>query len=265
MFRAPRPVPRALPLLVGVIALLWLGLPDARAEDTKVWIGVRTGAVFFNDSDPQPLEDLATALSVPEGTGRVVDFEDKPWEIPIGLRVGFVLSKSVNLYGMFERLPYLLETPVGSSPSGGLTPPSDTIRMEAPANLFGAGIDFRLGSDGYGESVLVGFAVGAFDVEGKDQDLTGIQNLYLEASGSFFEVTLATELEFTEELSFYPFGTYRVMKTDSSSARDTRSPEQFDIPDFEIDYTGFTVGMEIRFRLYPWGDGRTEPSDPREG
>ena len=252
---------RPIRIALGAVLLALALAPPATAEETRIWIGVRSGVIFYNDTDPQPLEDLATFLSDPEA-GRAVDFEDKPWEIPIGLRVGARLNKSINLFALFERQPYLLEqSDLPPRVSGGLAFSSESTRMEAPSNLFGGGIDFRLGSEGKGQSVLLGVSLGTFSIEGKDQDANGFQNLAIDGSGSFYEATIAVEYEFNEELSIYPFGAYRYMKTSSTSARDVRNPVETDIPEFEIDFTGFTVGVEIRFRIYPWGESTGDPSD----
>jgi hypothetical protein len=235
-----------------------LPTPAHALDDTLIWIGMRGGMGFYNDTDPDPLEELATRLSVGRQTFEVTDdveFYDKEWGIPFDVRVGFTVTETINAWFFYERLPYLLEA---DAPDRFATPGSNkTVSLNIPANVFGAGFDFRLGSEGYGNSLLLGFGAGRFESRGDDEDFSGLSNFEVAGSGVFWEVQAMAELEFTTELSFLPFVAFRSAVTRETSVavnprQDARPVPPGDIPEFEIDYTGVTVGMSVRFRVYPF-------------
>lgn len=255
------------PLLLAALAL-GVAAPYAQAqtEDTLLWIGLRGGVGYFNDIDPDPLERLATELSsrrVPANSGyEPVEFVDKEWAFPFDVRLGLKLSDSINAWAFYERLPYFLENDFATR--SGPTIPPDTDTLNIPANVFGGGFDFRLGSEGYGRSILLGFGIGRFWARGDDEDVQGYQNYEITGSGRFWEVQAMAEIDFTTEMSFYPFIAFRAAKTDETDVSvfalpDRPLPPAVDLdtgevnaPPFEIDYTGVTIGLSVRFRVYPF-------------
>lgn len=241
-------------LVQGAAALVLLVAAPADAAQTRVWIGVRSGLTFYNEIDNDSLEELATAMSIERYTtsGAQINFDEKGWEIPFGLQLGLRLNDNLNVWGFFHRMPYTLEAPI---PSGTFQPPIDTIRLDAPANVFGGGLDFRLGSRGYGSTLLLSFALGTFQTGGGDQDVQRIRNFEIDASGVYWEVSLMAELDFTTELGFYPFIAFQSTSTSETSATllprsgvdNTITP-----PPFDIDYTAVQIGLSVRFRVWPF-------------
>ena len=249
-------------LLVALACLLVAPNAVAQTEDTLLWVELRGGVGFFNDIDPDPLENLATELSsrrVGVNAGfEPVEFVDKEWGFPFDVRLGMRLGDSVNAWLFYERLPYLLENDFEGR-TGPVRPDTDTLNI--PANIFGAGFDFRLGSDDWGRQFILGFGAGRFEARGDDEDVQGFQNYEVSGSGLFWEVQAMAEIEFTTEMSFLPFVAFRAAKTSETDVivfdpGDGRpNPPAFEagtIPDFEIDYTGVTIGLAVRFRVYPF-------------
>lgn len=250
-------------LALGLLGLIAAAQP-ARAADTLLWVGVRTGLMFYNEVDPDALEDLATALSVDRQStsGTRINFDEKGWEIPINLQLGWRINSSLNLWGFFQRMPYTLEGPLPDR----FPLPIDTVRLDAPANVFGGGLDFRLGSEGYGSSLLMGAAIGTFESSGGDQDIQGYRNFTIDASGFYWEVSLMAELDFSTELAFYPFVSFQGTSTDQVSAtivpRGGGIINDVEIPPFDIDYMAITIGLSVRFRVYPFDtEGNPEEGD----
>jgi len=252
---------RSLSLLLLASCLL---LPvRAHAEQTAIWASARTGLLFYNETDPDPLEQLASELSAqandPTSTRRI-EFEDKGWEIPLQLKLGLRLNSLINVYGLYERLPYVINSTAENSALA--EHPGDTVRLDMPSNVWGLGADFRLGTEGYGNSMLLGFAAGRFFVEGDDQDANGFANYTIDGKGLFWEVSFAAEFDFTDEISFYPFVAFQSASTtdvDATYVKPTNILSPPVTPEFEVDYTGLTFGIEVRFRLYPWDDFVDEP------
>lgn len=255
---------RRILLATATLGLLALGVPTAQAQtdDTLLWVGLRGGVGFFNDIDPDPLEDLATELSarrVASNAGyEPVEFRDKEWGFPFDVRLGMRVSEFVNVWLFYERLPYLLENDFSNRTGASIPPDTDTLNI--PANVFGAGLDFRLGSSGYGRSFILGFGAGRFEARGDDEDVQGLPNYEVSGSGLFWEVQAMAEIEFTSEMSFYPFISFRSATTSETDVvvfdlSDRPLPPAFEndtIPAFEIDYTGVTIGLSVRFRVYPF-------------
>ena len=252
---------RTLTILMGAIVLIALADPAAaQREDTLLWAEMRGGMGFFNDIDPDPLERLATQLSSGrlEASGafvRDVEFIDKNWEIPFDIRLGMRLGDTINAWFFYERLPYLLENNVFDDPDQprGI----DTVTLNVPGNVFGAGFDFRLGSEGYGNQILLGFGLGQINVRGDDEDISGVNNYEISGSGTFWEVQAMAEFEFTSEMSFLPFVSFRsatVVNPDVQvfprGVAGVDNDPSYD--EFEIDYTGVTIGLAVRFRVYPF-------------
>lgn len=257
------PLP-ALLLACAVLVGPGAALP-AQAADTLLWVGVRGGLMYYNEVDPDDLEQLATALSGGrEGIASApINFDEKGWEIPFGLELGLRLGESMNLWGFFQRMPYTLEGPLPER-SGSFRFPIDSVRLDLPANVFGGGLDFRLGSRGYGSSLLLGVELGVYEAEGGDQDIQGFRNFLLEASGTFWQVSLKAELDFSTELTFYPFLSFQGTSTNEAIA--TLIPRagvsnDVDIPRFDVDYMAVSIGLSVRFRVYPFD---TE-GDPERG
>lgn len=257
------PLP-ALLLACGVLLGAGAAAP-VLAADTLVWVGVRAGLMYYNEVDPDDLEQLATALSGDRelNPSAPINFDEKGWEIPFGLELGLRLSDSINVWGFFQRMPYTLEGPLPET-NGSFRFPIDSVRLDLPANVIGGGLDFRLGSRGYGSSLLLGVELGVFDAEGGDQDIQGFRNFLLEASGTFWQVSLKAELDFSSELTFYPFLSFQGTSTDEAVA--TLLPRggvsnDVDIPRFDVDYMAVTIGISVRFRVYPFD---TE-GDPERG
>ena len=242
------------PLLTLVLCPGIGGVGPARAADTLLWVGVRSGLTFYNEVDPDDLERLATALSVDRepAPGPPINFDEKSWEIPFGLELGVRLTPAINVWGFFQRMPYTLDAPL---PTGRFPRPIDTVRLDLPANAFGGGLDFRLGSRGYGNSLIMGFELGLFDAEGGDQDILGFRSFLLEASGVFWQVSLKAELDFSSELTFYPFLAFQGTSTDRLDAiliPRAGVLNDVDIPPFDVDYMAVTLGISVRFRVYPF-------------
>lgn len=264
----PQSVARALSgtmLLAAAVATLLaplLATTAASADEssqTKVWLGVRAGAGFFSNSDPDQLESLSTALSDPVA-GQRTEFDQKGWEVPFGVRLGVEFRDWIRAYGMYERIPYvLLRDP---SDTGGLTPPTESVRLEAPANVFGGGLDFVLADAAYGQSLIFGISGGYLQMNGRDQDVLYTRNYVIEGTGSYFEVMLAGEYEFNDEVTFLPYIAVRVAKATDTSYRLSRILDNQTTPDpFEVDYSGITVGLEGRFQFWPWASSDEGPRD----
>lgn len=247
---------RRLSLLVGLTVVVLASNAHAQSDDTLFWVEMRGGIGFFNDIDPDPLEELATAMSSARIQPIVepVEFRDKEWGFPFDVRLGMRVGEFANAWIFYERLPYLLENDF-STRTGPIRPDTETLNI--PANVYGAGFDFRLGSRGYGRNLIMGFGVGRFQAEGDDEDVQGFQNFQVTGSGLFWEIQAMAEIEFTTEMSFLPFIAFRSATTDETDVRPFVRPDGLPlpsgpIPEFGIDYTGVTVGMSVRFRLYPF-------------
>jgi len=252
---------------LGLLLLLSVALAGALASpalgaDTRVWLGVRSGGAFFAERDPDDIEALVTRLSNPP-LGTQLEFEPKSWEVPFGVRLGLEFNEWIRVYALYERIPYLLEREV--SDTGTLQAPTESIRFESPANVFGGGIDILLADAAYGQALIVGLSAGVLDTDGRDQDVLFGQNFATEGSGSYFEIVLAGQYEFGEDVTFLPFIGWRVARANDTRWRRVRDLGDFEEPgDFDIDYGGVTLGLEGRFHIYPWG-GEDEPDLPAGG
>jgi hypothetical protein len=239
-------------LLLGSEALVPSPVCAQQGPGTKLWFGFRAGGGFFANTDPDQLEGLSTALSAPI-PGQQVEFDPKSWEVPFGVRLGLEFNEFVRVYGMFERIPYLLER--DPSDTGALQPPTESIRLEASANVFGGGLDVVLADAAYGQSLIFGIAGGYLEMEGRDQDVLFARNFIMEGTGSYFELWLGAEYEFNDEVTFLPYISVRVAKATDTSYRLSRLLDGQTVPEpFEVDYTGITIGLEGRFQLWPWGE-----------
>jgi hypothetical protein len=259
------PSTRALAVAASVAAAVLLCFRPAAAvaqesSGTKFWLGVRAGGAFFANKDPNDLEDLSTALSAPT-PGQRTEFRDKGWEVPFGARLGLEFQDKLRVYALYERLPYLLERDT-SSPVTLTNPTTESIRLDAPANIFGGGFDLELTDAVYGQSLVVGFAAGHLSMEGRDQDVTYQSNYVIDGTGRYLEVSLAAEYEFNSEVKFLPFIALRLAKATTTRYQLARRLTGQTTPgEFEIDYTGITIGLEGRFQLWPWGSTDDGPRD----
>ena len=232
-------------------AVGWTNSAVALAPDTKLWVSLRGGAHFFIDNDQSDLEALASELSDPRDDVDIV-FESKVWEMPFGARLGFAPTPQMSVFFLYERVPYLLDAPLAEPDLTDFSNPrSDSIRFEAPANYFGGGVDFALFS-GYSRGMRMGFAGGVIDMEGDDEDLVGRRNFLVDGKGYFFDAYASLEWEFNGEISFYPFLQYRFAKVPDPYATDLRLPIDDYSEDFEIDYSGLELGIEVRIRAFPF-------------
>jgi len=250
-------------ILLAALALL---LPArVAASDTILWLSIGTGLTWYNEIDPDDLENLATAGSIlptnPTATRRI-NFDDKGFEVPALVQVGFRITPSVNIWGMYQRLPYILQAPIPGLDVGGspTDPPDDTILLRAPANVFGGGMDFRLGREGYFESVIFSFGVGAIRVDGEDEDVLGITNFEFTGRGLMYEAALMFEIDFAKDLKFYPFMAFRYSDINDTEAEYVRTALEPDLPEFSMKYTGITLGMTARFKVWPFDPVSDEPS-----
>ncbi len=255
---------RRLVLLLCMSALL---LPTvAHAQDTLIWLSIGTGITWYNEIDPDELEALATAGSIrptsPSST-RQIAFDDKSFEIPVIVQLGWRVTSSVNLWGMYQRLPYILDAPIPGPDAGGSpsNPPDDTIRLRAPANVFGGGMDFRLGRSGYFESMILSLGLGAISMQGQDQDVISITNFTVAGDGLLYEAQLLFEIDFARDLKFYPFLSFRYSRVKNTTAEYVRNRTLTPpLPDYSISYTGVTVGITVRFKIWPFDSVDEDPS-----
>lgn len=252
-----------------LLACLLLVLLPARAlaSDTILWLSIGTGLTWYNEVDPDDLERLATAgsiLSVTPTSGRQIAFDEKGFEVPALVELGLRLSPRVNIWGMYQRLPYVIDGPIPGLEAGGTPadPPDDTIRLRAPANVFGGGMDFRLGSgDGAMGSLILSLGIGQLNFEGNDEDVLTITNYTVAGRGLLYEARMMFEIDFARDLKFYPFVGFRYAKIEDTEAEYIRSPTRNpELPEYTIDYTGVTVGITARFKVWPFDQVDDEPS-----
>lgn len=238
----------------------------ALAADTILWLSLGTGMTWYNEVDPDDLERLATAGSIlPSNptSGRTINFDDKGFEIPAVIQLGVRLTPNVNIWGMYQRLPYILDAPIPGIESGGTVtdPPDDTIRLRAPANVFGGGMDFRLGREGYASSMILSLGLGALSFSGQDEDVLAITNYTIAGDGLLYEASLMFEIDFARDLKFYPFVAFRYADIDNTTAQYVRNfAVDPDLPDYRINYTGVTVGISARFKVWPFDAVDEDPS-----
>jgi hypothetical protein len=249
--------------------LLALLVPaTTRANDTILWLSIGTGMTWYNEIDPDELENLATAGSIlptNPGSSRQIQFFDKGFEIPVVVQMGFRLTPNANVWAMYQRLPYLLEAPEPGLDAGGTPddPPSDTVFLRAPANVFGGGMDFRLGRSGYFESLILSAGLGAISFDGNDEDTIGFANFAIAGSGILYEASLMFEIDFARDLKFYPFLAFRYSNVSNTSSEyvSARNPGLNPaLPEYSIKYTGITVGITARFKVWPFDPVDDEPS-----
>lgn len=237
-----------------VLAALLSAAGTARPlpEETQIWVAIRGSMHIFSDNDLSDLEALAFEYSNPL-QDRPIDFQDKPWEVTFGARLGFVLNPAWSIQFVYERHPYLLDADGATLQIGDLTNPrSDTIRFEAGANLFGFGLDYGLYS-GYSNTIRVGLVGGLLTMEGNDQDIVGIQNFQFSGESFFADLYVGVDYEFNDELSFHPYAQYRFGRVTDATVFDVRSPLDSYDDSFTVDYSGYQLGIEVRVKAYPWG------------
>lgn len=237
----------------GLKWLLAAGLvltPSIASAGFQMWLNARFGAQFFTHSRFPELERLSEVMS---GTpdSRRIEFEDKIWEIPLGVRLAFQGNDRFQAYLVYERQPFVLQQEPPTIEDL-LNQTRDTDRLEAGANLWGVGLDFQA-LEGFGQSLRLGVSGGYLDMKGRDKDLAGIRNYEVEGTGYFVDVYLMADHEFTDEIHLLPFVAFRFAKATDTQTIDTRSPEALDVPPYEIDYSSVTLGISARFRLYPFG------------
>lgn len=232
--------------------------PSVAHAEFQMWLNARFGAQFFSHSRFVQLEELSEVMSETSESRRV-EFEDKIWEIPLGVRLGFQGNDRIQAYLVYERQPFVLQQEPPSLDDL-LNNPRETDRLDASANLWGVGLDVKA-FDGLGQSLRLGVSGGYLDMKGRDKDLAGIRNFEIEGTGYFFDVYLMSDHEFTDEIRLLPFVAVRLAKTTETTVKDTRLPEALDIPPYDIDYASVIVGISARFRLYPFG-GEPQTSSP---
>lgn len=239
-----------------VAVVFWAAIQPRQAvalpEETVVWVSVRGAIQFFSDRDYSDLEAAATELSDPLNN-RPVEFNDKPWEVTFGVRLGLVISPTWSFLLTYERCPYQLETDAAELDVTDINNPrTDTVQIDAPANLWGLGLDYGFYSS-YSSSFRLGLVGGLIDMDGGDRDLVYRRNFILSGDSYFIDFYGAVDWEFNDELSFHPYLQYRFGRVSEAIATDSRSPvETWDEP-LEIDYSGFSVGIELRIRAIPFG------------
>jgi len=251
-------------LLLCLSALL---LPAAAyAQGTMLWLSIGTGLTWYNEIDPDELEALATAGSIlptnPSST-RQISFDDKGFEIPALVQLGVRLTPNVNIWAMYQRLPYILDGPIPGPDAGGSpsNPPHDTIRLRAPANVFGGGMDFRLGRSGYFESMILSVGLGAISMQGQDEDVVTRTNFTIAGDGLLYEAQLLFEVDFGKDLKFYPFLAFRYSRVTNTTAEYVYDPSLNPaLPEYGISYTGITVGISARFKIWPFDSVDEDPS-----
>jgi hypothetical protein len=253
--------------LVLLLCMSALFLPAiAHAQDTLLWLSIGTGLTWYNEVDPDDLEALATAGSIlptnPSST-RQIAFDEKGFEIPVIVQLGWRVSPNVNLWGMYQRLPYILDAPIPGADAGGSpsNPPDDTIRLRAPANVFGGGMDFRLGRTGYFKSMILSLGLGAISMQGQDQDVISITNFTIAGDGLLYEAQLMFEIDFARDLKFYPFLGFRYSRLTNTTAEYVRDRTlKPALPEYAVNYTGSTVGITVRFKIWPFDSVDEDPS-----
>jgi hypothetical protein len=253
-------------ILFSCLAALLGPAGPAAADETVIWLGIGTGLTWYNEIDPDDLEELATAGSIrsvdPTSTRRI-NFDDKGFEVPVLVQMGLRLTPNVNLWGMYQRLPYILDGPIPGLESGGTPsdPPDDSIRLRVPANVFGGGMDFRLGRDGAMKSLILSVGLGALSFEGKDEDVLQITNFTMSGRGILYEAQLMFEVDFARDLKFYPFVAFRYAEITDTDAEYVRSAVlNPSLPEYAMSYTGITVGISARFKVWPFDPVDDEPS-----
>lgn len=253
--------------LILLSCLTVLLLPArALASDTILWLSLGTGLTWYNEIDPDELEALATAGSIRPNSptsSREITFDDKGFEVPALVQLGVRLTPNVNVWGMYQRLPYILDGPIPGLDAGGSpsNPPDDTIRLRAPANVFGGGMDFRFGDEGAFNSLIFSLGLGALSFDGHDEDVLGITNYTIAGSGLLYEAQLMFEIDFARDLKFYPFVSFRYANISDTEAQYVRNVTLDPaLPEYSIDYTGVTVGITARFKVWPFDASDDEPS-----
>lgn len=250
-------------ILFCMLALL---LPArAGANDSYLWLSIGTGLTWYNEIDPDDLERLATAGSIlPNNptSSREIAFDDKGFEVPALVQLGWRVTPDVNIWAMYQRLPYILEAPIPGLDAGGspTDPPDDSILLRGPANVFGGGMDFRLGRDGYFSSLILSLGMGVIRVNGEDEDVLGITNFEFSGNGLIYEGSLMFEIDFARDLKFYPFLAFRYSEISDTQADYVRTDNNPALPDFSLQYTGITVGITARFKVWPFDPVSDEPS-----
>jgi hypothetical protein len=238
--------------LIRLAALLCIALfaneALALTPATRWWISVRGGAHFFTDGDHDDLERLSFVLSNPRNDFPI-EFEEKGWELPFGVRLGRQFGPAFSAFALYERMPYLLDAERAILDGSDITDPRpDTVRLRAPANLIGGGVDLALFSGTYGGAIRVGGVGGYLKMDGHDEDYLGYANYRIEADGFFLGLYGSVEYEFSDDLTFYPFAELRFTKLGDPRVR-TNDPDP--VPDFDVDYNGLTLGIELRLRAWP--------------
>jgi hypothetical protein len=251
--------------LILLCTLVLLLPARAGANDSFLWLSIGTGLTWYNEIDPDELEALATAGSIlptnPSST-REINFDDKGFEVPALVQLGWRITPHVNIWAMYQRVPYILEGPIpgldaGNNPSN---PPDDSILLRAPANVFGGGMDFRLGRDGYFNSLILSLGLGAISFDGEDEDVLGITNFTMSGSGLMYEASLMFEVDFARDLKFYPFVAFRYSDLSDTEAEYVRTAVEPELPEYSIQYTGITVGISARFKVWPFDPVNDDPS-----
>ncbi|HEX9640009.1 MAG TPA: hypothetical protein VGB13_01705 [Candidatus Krumholzibacteria bacterium] len=237
---------------VALLSALFVAEASALPDETQIWVSLRGSLHVFSGRDLGDLEALAFEYSNPY-QDRPIDFGSKPWEITFGVRLGFVLNPAWSIQFVYEREPYLLDADAAQLQIRDLTDPrSDTIRLEAGANLLGFGLDYALLS-GYSNTIRVGVVSGLLTMAGNDQDVTGSQNFKLSGESYFADLYIGIDYEFNDELSFHPYAQYRYGRVKDPAVLDVRFPlETFD-DSFSFDYSGYQLGIELRVKAYPFG------------
>jgi hypothetical protein len=253
---------RKLILLCTLVALL---PARAGANDQFLWLSIGTGLTWYNEIDPDDLERLATAGSIlptnPSST-RQITFDDKGFEVPALLQLGWKISSGVNLWAMYQRLPYILQAPTPGLDAGGTptNPPNDTVLLRAPANVFGGGMDFRMGKGGYFNSLILSLGLGSISFNGEDEDVLGITNFTISGTGVMYEASVMFEIDFARDLKFYPFLAFRYSDISDTNAKYVRTSSNLQLPAYSMQYTGITIGISARFKVWPFDPVDDEPS-----
>jgi hypothetical protein len=223
-------------------ALVLAPSPLCAGAGESLFFSARGAVHLYQKTDPDDIERVVTELSDPEYF-ESIEYDRKGWDFPFGLRIGVYASPRLSIFAMFERQPYALDGPLPES--GTPTPPSDSIRFESPANLWGAGFDIG-GFGGYLTSLRIGAAAGVLNTTGNDEDIRSIVNFTHEGTGWFAEINLSKQIDFERELQILPFVAYRLARADDITLFDERAPIE-EVEPFKVDYSGLSFGVEIRF------------------
>ena len=90
---------------------------------------------------------------------------------------------------------------------------------------------------------------------GKTSLLRAMVGQYPIASGS-----IMFEIDFARDLKFYPFLAFRYSEITDTEAEYVRTLNNPELPDFSMQYTGITVGITARFKVWPFDPVDDEPS-----